>query len=130
MLDIKVGHAFFNKKCFWVLRLCFLYIVFDTTLCSHGKFRVFCPVLKRSLNSGVPFVKIGSGDVNNCYVLNKIAEMTEVNAVVSTGMANFDMVENIYNMFKKCRGNLNNFVIMQCTSSYPTESKGKNLQLK
>ena len=70
-------------------------------------------------------MKIGSGDVNNFFVLNKIAEMTEVNAVVSTGMANFDMVENIYNMFKKCRGNLNNFVIMQCTSSYPTESKGK-----
>ena len=70
-------------------------------------------------------MKIGSGDVNNFFVLNKIAEMTEVNAVVSTGMANFDMVENIYDMFKKHRGDLNNFVIMQCTSSYPTESKGK-----
>ena len=70
-------------------------------------------------------MKIGSGDVNNFFVLNKIAEMTGVNAVVSTGMANFDMVENIYNMFKKCRRDLNNFVIMQCTSSYPTESKGK-----
>ena len=45
---------------------------------------------------GVPFVKIGSGDVNNCFVLNKIAEMHEVNAVISTGMANFDMVKNIY----------------------------------
>ena len=59
------------------------------------------------------------------FVLNKIAEMTGVNAVVSTGMANFDMVENIYDLFKKHRGDLNNFVIMQCTSSYPTESKGK-----
>ena len=83
------------------------------------------PILQRALNLGVPFVKIGSGDVNNFFVLNKIAEMTGVNAVVSTGMANFDMVENIYDMFKKHRGDLNNFVIMQCTSSYPTESKGK-----
>ena len=70
-------------------------------------------------------MKIGSGDVNNFFVLNKIAEMTGVNAVVSTGMANFDMVENIYDLFKKHRGDLNNFVIMQCTSSYPTETKGK-----
>ena len=75
--------------------------------------------------SGVPFIKIGSGDVNNFFVLNKIAQISAMNAVVSTGMANFSTVKEIYTMFIKHRNNLKNFVLMQCTSSYPTESKGK-----
>ena len=36
----------------------------------------------------VPFIKIGSGDSNNPLVLQKVAKLTEVNAVVSTGMCN------------------------------------------
>ena len=36
----------------------------------------------------VPFIKIGSGDSNNPLVLQKVAKLIEVNAVVSTGMCN------------------------------------------
>ena len=34
----------------------------------------------------VPFIKTGSGDSNNPLVLEKVAKLTGVNAVVSTGM--------------------------------------------
>ena len=44
----------------------------------------------------VPFIKIGSGDVNNHFVLEKVARLEHRNAVISTGMSNIDQVQNIY----------------------------------
>ena len=71
----------------------------------------------------VPFIKIGSGDVNNYFVLEKVARLEHRNAVISTGMADFDQVQNIYKLFKQY--NRTNFVLLQCTSSYPTSNNGK-----
>ena len=47
-----------------------------------------------------------------------------MNAVISTGMATFEMVEKIYNLFYQERIDNQNFCILQCTSSYPTDAKG------
>ena len=33
----------------------------------------------------VPFIKIGSGDVNNYFILDKVAQLKHRNAVISTG---------------------------------------------
>ena len=75
--------------------------------------------LDKDLN--VPFIKVGSGDVNNHFVLEKVAKLKSRNAVVSTGMAEFHQVKGIYELFKQYR---NNFVLMQCTSTYPTPPEG------
>lgn len=73
----------------------------------------------------VPFIKIGSGDVNNYFVLEKLAKLKDRNAVISTGMADFHQVKIIYDLFKKHRGDEgNNFVLLQCTSSYPAQPQG------
>lgn len=72
----------------------------------------------------VPFLKIGSGDSNNFLLLEKVARMVDVKAVISTGMADFAQVNQIYEQFKDFRGDRNNFVLLQCTSSYPTAPEG------
>ena len=77
----------------------------------------------------VPFIKIGSGDVNNYFLLEKVAIKVEKNAILSTGMVDFKQVKWIYQLFKKYRANVNNFVIMQCTSSYPTQPQDVNLRV-
>ena len=77
---------------------------------------------------GVPFIKIGSGDSNNMLMLEKVAKMKEVVTVISTGMSDMCQVQKIHNLFKESR-NLNNFVLLHCTSAYPTESKDVNLRV-
>lgn len=83
-------------------------------------------VLVDELN--VPFVKIGSGDANNPFLLEKVAKRTNVNAVVSTGMSNMEDVQRIYDLFSRYRSR-KNFVILQCTSSYPTPLESVNLNV-
>ena len=76
----------------------------------------------------VPFVKIGSGDANNPLLLEKVAKRTNVNAVVSTGMSDMEDVQRIYDLFSRYRSR-KNFVILQCTSSYPTPLESVNLNV-
>ena len=89
-----------------------------------SSFAIFCILvstqyLDEILN--VPFLKIGSGDVNNHFVLEKVARLKHRNAVVSTGMSDLNQVQTIYKLFKKFR---TNFVLLQCTSAYPTPPHG------
>ena len=90
---------------------------------THVCFAMFCilvyPISDEILN--VPFLKIGSGDVNNHFVLEKVARLKHRNAVVSTGMSDLNQVQKIYKLFKKFR---TNFVLLQCTSAYPTPPQG------
>ena len=76
----------------------------------------------------VPFVKIGSGDANNPLLLEKLAKRTNVNAVISTGMSDMEDVQRIYDLFTRYRSR-KNFVILQCTSSYPTPLESVNLNV-
>ena len=76
----------------------------------------------------VPFVKIGSGDANNPLLLEKVAKRTNINAVISTGMSDIEDVQRIYDLFSRYRSQ-KNFVILQCTSSYPTLLESVNLNV-
>ena len=75
---------------------------------------------------GVPFIKIGSGDSNNVLLLEKASKLVNRPLVISTGMSDLDQVKAIYAIMKKAREySNNNFVLLQCTSSYPTKLEGK-----
>ena len=76
----------------------------------------------------VPFVKIGSGDSNNPLLLEKVAKRTNINAVISTGMSDMEDVQRIYQVFSRHRSR-KNFVLLHCTSSYPTPLESVNLNV-
>ena len=77
----------------------------------------------------MPLVKIGSGDANNPIVLEKVAKLENTNAVISTGMCELEDVQRIYKLFKYYRKEKNNFVLLHCTSSYPTALESVNLNV-
>lgn len=68
------------------------------------------------IDVGVPIWKIGSGEVNNPSLLEKIAE-TRMPILLSTGMSNWN---EICAAVKKINEYGNDFALLQCTSEYPT----------
>lgn len=87
------------------------------------------PVSVDNLDSlNVPFIKVGSGDANNKFVLEKVAKLKHRNAILSTGMSDETQVEQMYHIMKKSRQDMN-FVLLQCTSSYPTSDKHVHLNV-
>ncbi|MFV8342100.1 N-acetylneuraminate synthase family protein [Flavobacterium sp. XS2P39] len=74
---------------------------------------------------GVEQYKIGSGEVNNFLILEKIAQ-TEKPVILSSGMSSFAELDKAVE-FLKARGV--SFSIMQCTTAYPTfpEQYGLNV---
>jgi N,N'-diacetyllegionaminate synthase len=65
---------------------------------------------------GVPAWKIGSGEVNNPLMLNKIAS-TGKPIILSTGMSKWDEINAAV---KKINEYGSDFALLQCTSEYPT----------
>jgi N,N'-diacetyllegionaminate synthase len=76
---------------------------------------------------GVNKYKIGSGEVSNHLLLNKIAK-TNKPVFLSSGMSSFVELDEAVNFFKD---NSNELVLMQCTTEYPTapETWGLNVIL-
>jgi N-acetylneuraminate synthase len=74
---------------------------------------------------GVPAWKVGSGEISTPDIMNTIVE-TGKPILLSTGMSNYQEIENIVLMLKKRSVSLGLF---QCTSLYPTplEKVGLNL---
>ena len=68
---------------------------------------------------GVKRYKIGSGEVNNFLLLDRIAK-TGKPIIVSSGMSSFEELDETVN-FLKSYGNP--ISIMQCTTSYPTQAE-------
>lgn len=72
--------------------------------------------------------KIGSGEVNNFLLLEKIA-LTQKPIIVSSGMSSFEELDRTVDFLKRkdC-----DFSILQCTTSYPTkpENYGFNVLLE
>ena len=66
---------------------------------------------------GVERYKVGSGEVNNFVLLEKIAQ-TGKSVIISSGMSSFSELDGTVN-FLKAR-NIE-FSILQCTTSYPTQ---------
>jgi N,N'-diacetyllegionaminate synthase len=74
---------------------------------------------------GVKRYKIGSGEVNNFLLLEKIAK-TGKPVILSTGMSSFAELDTTVEFLKKRKIE---FSILQCTTAYPTnpESYGLNV---
>jgi len=68
---------------------------------------------------GVKRYKIGSGEVNNFLLLDKIAK-TKKPIIVSSGMSSFQELDKTTSFLKEKNVD---FSILQCTTSYPTEPK-------
>lgn len=66
---------------------------------------------------GVKIYKVGSGEVNNFLLLEKIAQ-TDKPVIISSGMSNFEELDQTVAFLK----NKNvAFSILQCTTAYPTK---------
>ncbi|MEX2349457.1 MAG: N-acetylneuraminate synthase family protein [Flavobacteriaceae bacterium] len=65
---------------------------------------------------GVKRYKIGSGEVNNFLLLQKIA-MTNKPVILSSGMSSFEELDKTVAFLKALK---TDFSILQCTTSYPT----------
>jgi sialic acid synthase len=73
----------------------------------------------------VPFIKIGSGDVNN-YPLIEMAANQNKPLIVSTGMHNLDVVKSVYDLILPLNSRL---CLMHCVSAYPTPFCDINLKV-
>ena len=75
---------------------------------------------------GVSAYKIGSGDMNN-YPLLKLICSKKKPILLSTGMATLKEVKNSIKFIKKNR--IEDIVVFQCTSNYPTPFEEVNLNV-
>ena len=73
----------------------------------------------------VPFYKIASADLNNLPLLKYIAEKNKP-IIMSTGMADLDLVKYCFNFVHNINPNI---ILLQCTSTYPSNPKDINLEV-
>ncbi|RVT75891.1 N-acetylneuraminate synthase [Flavobacterium sufflavum] len=66
---------------------------------------------------GSKYYKVGSGEVNNFLLLEKIAQ-TKKHVIISSGMSSFEELDLTVQFLKKRQVD---FSILQCTTSYPTQ---------
>ncbi|UAB74716.1 N-acetylneuraminate synthase family protein [Mesoflavibacter sp. SCSIO 43206] len=74
---------------------------------------------------GVKRYKVGSGEVNNFVLLEKIAE-TGKPVIISSGMSSYNELDKTV-AFLKARGV--DFSILQCTTAYPTQPEQYGLNV-
>lgn len=74
---------------------------------------------------GVKSYKIGSGEVNNLLMLEKIAH-TGKRLILSSGMSSFTELDSTVRFLKEFDNNLS---ILQCTTKYPTEAEDLGLNV-
>ena len=71
----------------------------------------------------VSIFKIASCDLNNHPLIDRVANSKKP-IIISTGMSNFNEVQETYNKFKK-----KNIVLLQCTGNYPADKKEANINV-
>ena len=76
-------------------------------------------------NLGVKRYKIGSGEVNNYLLLERIAR-TGKHVILSSGMSSFDELDQTVAFLKKRKVDLS---ILQCTTAYPTQPENYGLNV-
>lgn len=83
------------------------------------------------VDSYLKFYKIGSGDLTALPILNEFARRKKP-IILSTGLSNLKEIKATVNFLRK-KSNFykkkNNIVIMQCTSSYPSDDNELNLNV-
>lgn len=75
--------------------------------------------------AGVEQYKIGSGEVNNFLLLKKVIE-TGKPIIISSGMSSFEELDATVHFLKRHNAQ---FSLLQCTTSYPTQSKDYGLNV-
>lgn len=95
-------------------------IDFLTTPCGLKSLNFITNVLK------VPFIKIGSSELNNYTYLAEVAKKQKI-IFLSTGMSKLNEVEEAFRVIKKY--NSKKLYILQCTSEYPCPSNNLNLDV-
>lgn len=76
------------------------------------------------LELGIPFIKIGSGDIGNLPFLRYIGSK-KVPVILSTGMSTLADVEESLNALRQ--GGAENIALLHCTTSYPCPYDKVNL---
>lgn len=74
---------------------------------------------------GIPFIKIGSGDINNTPYLRYIGSK-RMPVILSTGMSTIADVDLSIRALKE--GGCNNITLLHCTTSYPCPYENVNLK--
>lgn len=74
---------------------------------------------------GVKRYKIGSGDINNFLLLEKIA-LTGKPVILSSGMSSFEELDQTVSFLKKRQIKIS---ILQCTTAYPTQPENYGLNV-
>ncbi len=74
---------------------------------------------------GVPFYKIGSGDLTNLPIIDYIAKKRKP-VIISEGMGNQEEILDAHKTIKEA-GN-ENFVFLKCTTSYPCPDESANVR--
>ena len=69
---------------------------------------------------GVKIYKIGSGEMNNYLMLDKINKTAE-KVILSSGLSNYNDIKESLKRFTKIKSQ--NMSLLQCTTSYPTNPK-------
>ncbi|MBI04281.1 MAG: pseudaminic acid synthase [Pelagibacteraceae bacterium] len=72
----------------------------------------------------VPAYKIASFENNHFPLIEKVAQ-TNKPVIISTGLAEYDDLDELVKIFKK--NNNNNFCLLKCTSNYPAKLSDANL---
>ncbi len=74
---------------------------------------------------GVAYYKVGSGEVNNLLLLEKISK-TGKPVIISSGMSSFEELDKTVSFLKT---KTVEFSILQCTTSYPTQPEQYGLNV-
>jgi len=72
------------------------------------------------LELGIPYIKIGSGDIGNVSYLRYIGSK-RMPVILSTGMSNLSDVEISVNALKE--GGASEITLLHCTTNYPCPTK-------
>ena len=91
-------------------------------ICFSSVFDLKSLAFLEKLNA--PAYKIASFENNHFPLIEKVAA-TKKPVIISTGMARIDEIKEIVKIFKL--KNNNNFALLKCTSSYPTNPKESNI---
>ena len=74
-------------------------------------------------NYYVPFIKIPSAHITNLELIKEVA-ISGIPIILSTGMSNWEMVDNAVNIFEKLKAK---YALLHCNSSYPAPIDELNL---
>jgi N-acetylneuraminate synthase len=72
--------------------------------------------------------KIGSGEVSNFLMLEKIAK-TKKDIILSSGMSSFSELDDTISFLKSFGYNKDNLSVLQCTTKYPTQAEDIGLNI-